>query len=378
MLRGGAGFRGIEPVTSGSLIAVDGSKNDELLLIELVVLGIGCRRGRHGAFRRRHRPARRGRRSAALRLGGGRALGLVLGRHAPGAGGLSGNRNSIAVCATPTTMIATLAAISSVFSSFKIFLPRDSGASAPSSIAHRRRHRRRRIGCRHRRGHRRQRWRGGSRRVELRLGRKILGGLLERPFEPFARLAAERLRHLHGRVEIGRLRGIARGGDGGRLAAGFRGHRPGVAERGLGGGDAGRGRSGLDARRAAAGLERRIGRQIGVDRLALRAARHLPRAGGVRGSLRWRGIGASAAGGARMLRRAAAAWAPAACIAGGGLVRRQFRDQVERRLRQRRLPASARRCGRFGRGRGGAAGAGAGSAGGARRPRGPPLRISSR
>ena len=35
----------------------------------------------------------------------------------------------MAVCAAPTTMIATLAAISSVFRSFSTFLPRDSGAS---------------------------------------------------------------------------------------------------------------------------------------------------------------------------------------------------------------------------------------------------------
>ncbi len=41
----------------------------------------------------------------------------------------------MAVCATPTTMIATLAAISSVFRSFITFLPRESGASAPLSIA---------------------------------------------------------------------------------------------------------------------------------------------------------------------------------------------------------------------------------------------------
>ena len=39
--RAGAGFRPIEPVTSGSLIAVAGSKNDEPLLMELVVSGSG-------------------------------------------------------------------------------------------------------------------------------------------------------------------------------------------------------------------------------------------------------------------------------------------------------------------------------------------------
>src|SRR5947207_9403158 len=50
-------------------------------------------------------------------------------------GGASGNRNSMAVCATPTTMMATLAAISSVFRSFITFLPRESAALAPSSIA---------------------------------------------------------------------------------------------------------------------------------------------------------------------------------------------------------------------------------------------------
>ena len=41
----------------------------------------------------------------------------------------------MAVCATPTTMIATLPAISSVFRSFITFLPRGSGASPSSSIA---------------------------------------------------------------------------------------------------------------------------------------------------------------------------------------------------------------------------------------------------
>ena len=56
-----AGFRGIEPVTSGSLIAVAGSKNEDPPLIELVDGRLGGSRRRQCAFRRGHRPARRGR-----------------------------------------------------------------------------------------------------------------------------------------------------------------------------------------------------------------------------------------------------------------------------------------------------------------------------
>ena len=271
----------------------------------------------------------------------------------------------MAVCATPTTMMATLAAISSVFRSFRIFLPRESGA--PSSIGSG-------GGIVEGIGAGIGAGIGGSeggRRVELRFGRNVLGGLLERPFEPGARLAAERLRHLHRRVEISRLGGIARGGDGGRLAAGFRGHRPGMAERGLGGGDAGRGRSGLDARGAAAGLERRVGRQIGIDRLALGAARHLPRR-----RPRW---GRSAA--ERLVRAAAARMppgrAPAACMGAAG-----------RRTRRLRIISSGdcavaatgtgAAAGASGAGRVGAAGAGLVRPAARASPREPPLRISSR
>ena len=39
--RGGAGFRGIEPVTSGSLIAVEGSKNERFAADRVGLLGIG-------------------------------------------------------------------------------------------------------------------------------------------------------------------------------------------------------------------------------------------------------------------------------------------------------------------------------------------------
>ena len=84
---GGAGFRGIDPVTSGSLIAVEGSKNEVPLLIELVVSGSAARGSATRAFRRRHRPARHCCWSLGLWRGDSRALRLILGRRCLRRGG---------------------------------------------------------------------------------------------------------------------------------------------------------------------------------------------------------------------------------------------------------------------------------------------------
>src|SRR6185436_17455696 len=119
---------GTEPVTSGSLMMVDGS-NSDLPPIELVCSGSVADGG--GSVPSGAGIGRLGVVAGACVLGS--AAGLLdwsLGGISP-EGGASGNRNSMAVCATPTTMIATLAAISSVFRSFITFLPRESGALAP-------------------------------------------------------------------------------------------------------------------------------------------------------------------------------------------------------------------------------------------------------
>ena len=373
--RGGAGFRGIEPVTSGSLIVVEGSKNEELPPIELVGSRIGCRRRPARAFRRRHRPARRGRwRAASARrwrdswtgpwaaAPGAAAVreqefhrGLRHADHDDGDAGRDQQRlqefqDLLAArqrCSAPSSIGIGGGIVEG------IAVPASARASAAA-------------------GRRRGAWNCGSAGTSL---AAFLNGHLSH----VRGLRPSDFGTFTGRVEIGRLRGVARGGDGGRLAAGFRGHRPGIAERGLGGGDAGRGRAGLDARGAAAGLERRVGRQIGVDRLALRAARHLPRGRPRRAGRR--AVRASArAAAARRLRRAAAA-EPAAARRVHRAARRRCGGNSGIKSSGDCAKAGAgigARRGRFGsrtwrRGR-----RGAGSAGGARRPRGPPLRISSR
>ena len=136
---GGAGLRPIEPVTSGSLISVEGSKNDlpsaALPPIELVCSGSfesgaveappGVGIGRLGVVD--------GARPGALIAG---LWDWSFGGSVPGAVLCSlGNSNSMAVCAAPTTMIATQAAISSVFRNFRTRLPRVGDVSASSSIA---------------------------------------------------------------------------------------------------------------------------------------------------------------------------------------------------------------------------------------------------
>ncbi len=248
-------------------------------------------------------------------------------------------------------------------------MPRESGSLGAVVDRQRRRHRRRHR-CRHlARASAAAMAPGGY--VELRLGRNVLGSLLERPFEPGARLAAERLRHLHGRIEIGRLGGIARGSDGGRLAAGF-----------------------LAIGRAWPSAASEAAMRAAADPGFMRGA-PLPGSSGVSGGRlgsigwRWGPRGICRAGGrawdrcaaGRSARAAAARMLEAAaCGAASGHRRRRRAAAIPRSNRAAiaRQAGAALPRGASGAGRGGAAGAGAGSAGGARRPRGPPLRISSR
>ena len=126
------GFRGIEPVTSGSLMMVDGS-NTRFAADGVGPLGIG-RRG--GSVPSGAGIGRLGVVDGAC-IFGSVAAGLLdwsLGGISP-VGGASGNRNSMAVCATPTTMMATLAAISSVFRSFDYLFAARERCIGAASIA---------------------------------------------------------------------------------------------------------------------------------------------------------------------------------------------------------------------------------------------------
>ena len=215
---GGAAWRAIDPVTSARRLRRDHGRGvEERRHVADLAGGFAVGAPRRGSelLGRRH-PAGVG---VACGVSGGAASACR--RLDIGGGGISGNSRSIAVSAAPTTMMATLAAISSVFRTANR-LPRDGSASVTSSHA---RHRRR---CRHRLNADRC-GRAAGIACGIGAGAGICGSpvgfffLNGQSRRPSLRL---RLRHLHRRVEIGGLRGIARGGNRGRLAAGIGGRRP--------------------------------------------------------------------------------------------------------------------------------------------------------
>ena len=146
-----------------------------------------------------------------------------------GSGGMSGNSRSIAVSAVPTTMMATLVAISTVFRNSAHPLAARRRASSRVAGRHRHRHRRHRL-----------------RTSAAGIGRGIGGGAASRAAsarrrriavrpracfflngqKPAALLCGWRLRHLHRGVEIGRLGGVAGRGNRRRLAGGLGGRGP--------------------------------------------------------------------------------------------------------------------------------------------------------
>ena len=268
-------LRAIDPVTSPcglGAITVEGSKNDGMLPIWPVASGSAAPRGVQRALGRRHRPARRGRRLRRIpRCGVRRAERLDIRqrrnigeqqvhrgqRRADNDDGDAG-RDQHLFQEQAHPLAARRQRV---------------GHVVACRHRHRCRHRRCGIGC------------GigaagiacgiGAGARNLRFARGLL--FLERP-EAAALLRGLLLRHLHRGVEIGGLRGIAGGGDRRRLAGGIGGRSPEAAQCRLGRGDAGRGRARPHARHAAAGLERRVGRQVGIDRLARGPARHGPAA----------------------------------------------------------------------------------------------------